>query len=245
MKILDRTDAKIARIGEGVGVFLPLEYEGLVGFPARFEAAVEDGRLVFLVRPDLEGPVRGTVDQLWQDLRRLFSGIADVGAGPPWPDMDVVWEAESAPPEKTYEGKVPIVAAEVLDHRRIYHTKPLHGDLKDVRRGIFDTMTKLCVLAARRLGFRSRLFSMAFGEAVARMFCQVGCSYGAADVICNVFAEEFARVYPDRYWSLTSERSREAVAACYRKVRYLEDHPEAFEQEKERVMGKWTTTPHP
>jgi hypothetical protein len=245
MKILDRTDSKIEKIGDRVGIFLPLEYEGLAGSPARLEGAADDGKLVFLIRPDVGRPVRETVDKLWHDLRLLFSDLTDIGPNPPWQDMDIVWEAESAPPREVYGGKVPIVAVEVLEHRRIYHTKPLYGDLKDIRRGIFDTMAKLCVLASRHLGFRSHLFSMAFGEAVASMFCQVGCTYGAADVICNVFAEEFVDVYPDRFWSLTAERSREAVAACYRKVKYLEDHPEAFDKEKERVMRKWSGAPHP
>ena len=244
MKILDRTDTKIERICNRVGVFLPLEYEGLEGFSARFESAAENGKLVFLIHPEIEQPVKDTVNELWRSLRILFLNLADIGAEPPWQDMDIVWKVESAPQDQAYGERVPIVAAEVLRHRRIYHMKTLYRDLKDVRRGISDTMIKLCILASRCLGFRSRLFSMAFGDAVASMFCQVGCTYGAADVICNVFAEEFANVYPDRYWSLTSERSREAVAACYRKARYLEDHPEAFEKEKERVMGKWSSIPH-
>ncbi len=246
MKKLDSADARIVRLGENVGIILPQEYEGLEGFPASFEAASEDGKLVFIIRPGLEGPVRETVDELWRDLRMLFSGLTDIGVRPPWQEMEIVWEAESAPESKIYPGKVPIVAAEVLEHRRIYRTKPLYGDLKDIRRGIFDTMGKLCVLASWHLSFRSRLFSMAFGEAMASMFCQVGCTYGAADVVCNVFSEEFSKVYPDRYWSLTSERSREALESCYRKVKYLEDHPEAFEKEKERVMSKWgAAAPHP
>jgi hypothetical protein len=246
MKILDRTDTKIERIGDRVGFFLPIEYEGLEGFPARFEGAVDDGRLVFMIRPDIDRPVKETVNELWRDLRILFSDLADIGPEPPWQDMDIVWEAENAPEGKVYSGKVPIVADQVLQHHRIYHTKTLYGDLKDVRRGIFDTMGKLCVLASRHLGFNSQLFSMAFGEAVACMFCQVGCTYGAADVICNVFSEEFTNIYPDRYWSLTSERSREAFDSCYRKIKYLEGHQEAFEKEKERVMGKWSAMPpHP
>jgi hypothetical protein len=246
MKKLDSTEVRIIRTGDRVSVALPMEYEGLEGFPARFEAASDEGKLVFLIRPDLDGPVKDTVNELWRDLRLLFSDIADIGEHPPWQDMDIVWEAENAPVDKVYAGQVPIVAAEVLEHRRIYHSKALYGDLKDRRRGIFDTMQKLCALASRHLGFRSQLFSMAFGEAVASMFCQVGCTYGAADVVCNVFSEEFTNVYPDRFWSLTSERSREAVAACYRKIKYLEDHPEVFEKEKERVMGKWSAMPpHP
>jgi hypothetical protein len=159
--------------------------------------------------------------------------------------MDIVWEVENVPEGNACAGKVPIAAAEVLEHRRVYHSMTRHEDMKDKRRSIFDTMSKLCILASRRLGFRGQLFSMAFGEAVAGLFCQVGCTYSAADVICNVLAEEFANVYPDRYWSLTAERSREAIDACYRKIRYLEDHPEEFEKEKVRVMGKWGAIPHP
>jgi hypothetical protein len=246
MKILDRTEARIEKIGNRTGIFLPLEYEGLAGFSARFDGAVEDGKLVLLIRPEIDGAVRETVDELWRDLRLLFSDLADIGPQPPWQDMDIVWEAENAPESKVYSGKVPIVAAEVLEHRRIYNTKPLYGDLKDIRRGIFDTMGKLCVLASRHLGFKSQLFIIAFGEAMASMFCQVGCYFSAADVICNVFSEEFSSIYPDRYWSLTSERSREAIDACYRKIKYLEDHPEAFEKEKERVMNLWgAMPPHP
>lgn len=242
MKIIDSTDAKIERAGDRVGIFLPVEYEGLEGFPARFEAASDDGKLVFVVRPDIDAPVQDTVNMLWHELRLLFSGLTDIGPAP-WHDMDIVWSVENAPEYKVYGGKVPIIAAEVLEHRRIYHTQTRYGDLKDKRRSIYDTMSKLCVLASRHLGFRSQVFSQAFGEAVASMFCQVGCTYSAPDVICNVFAEEFANVYPDRYWSLASERSREAIEACYRKVRYLEDHPEAFEKEKERIMGKWSVMP--
>ncbi len=239
MRILDRTDVKIERIGDRTGVFLPIEYEGLEGFPARFESAVDNGKLALIVRPEIDRPVKETVGELWRDLRLLFSGLADIGPEPPWQIIDVVWGVETAPDEKAYGGMVPIAASEVLEHRRIYHSKPLYWDRIDVRKSIFDTLTKLCELGARQIGFDSELFSIAFGDAVANKFCQVSCTYGTLDIICEIFSEEFTNVYGERFWSLTSERSREAVAACYRKIKYLEDHPEAFERERARIQGKW------
>lgn len=239
MKILDQTDIKIERIGDRVGIYLPIEYEGLEGFPARFEGTVDDGRLAFRIRPELDPPVKETVNELWRDLRLLFSDLADIGTEPPWQDMDIVWGVEVVPDEKGYEGKVPISASEVLEHRRIYHRRPLEWDRIDIRKSIFDTMTKLCELASRRLGFKSDLFSTAFGDAVANKFCQISCTYGTLDILCEIFSEEFMNVFPDRFWSLTSGQSREAVAACYRKIKYLEDHPEEFEKERARVQGKW------
>ena len=239
MKILDRTDAKIEKIGDRVGFFLPIEYEGLEGFPARFEGAVDDGKLIFLISPDFDRPVKETINELWRDLRLLFSDLTDIGPAPPWQDIDIVWEVQEAPEEKTYGGKVPISAAKVLEHRRIYHSKPLNWDRIDIRKSIFDTLTKLCELASQRLGFKSGLFSTAFGDAVANKFCQVSCTYGTLDIICDIFSEEFTSVYADRFWSLTSGQSREAVAACYRKIKYLEDHPDVFENERARVQGKW------
>jgi hypothetical protein len=239
MKIIDSTDAKIERAGDRAGIFLPVEYEGLTGLPVRFEGALDGGKLVFVIRPDLDAPVTETVNELWRDLRLLFSDLADIGPAPPWQDMEIVWEVEEAPEEKAYGGKVPISASEVLEHRRIYHSRPLEWDRIDIRKSIFDTMTKLCELSARRLGFKSELFSTAFGDAAANKFSQVACTYGTLDVLCEIFSEEFMNVYPDRFWSLTSDRSREAVAACYRKIKYLEDHPEEFEKERARVQGKW------
>jgi hypothetical protein len=239
MKILDTADAKIVRMGDNIGIILPLEYEGLEGFPARFEGAVEDGKLVFLVRPDIDRPVKETVDELWRDLRLLFSELADIGPAPPWQELEIVWEVQEVPGEKARNGKVPIAASEVLEHRRIYRSRPLEWDRIDIRKSIFDAMTKLCELAAQHLGFKSELFSEAFGDAVANKFCQVTCTYGTLDVVCEIFSEEFNNVYPDRFWSLTSERSREAVAACYRKIRHLEEHPEEFEKERARVQRKW------
>lgn len=239
MKILDRTNVKIEGIGDRVGFFLPIEYEGLEGFPARLEAASDNGELVFLVRPDIDRPVKETIGELWRDLRILFSDLADIGERPPWQEMDIVWGVEAAPDENAYGDMVPIAAAEVLEHRRIYHSRPLEWDRIDIRKSIFDTLTKLCGLASRRLGFSSRLFSTAFGDAVANKFCQVACTYGTLDILCEIVSEEFNNIYPDRYWSLTAERSREAVAACYRKIKYLEDHPEEFEKERARVQGKW------
>lgn len=239
MKIIDRTDTKIERIGDRVGIYLPVEYEGLEGFPAMFEGTVDNGKLALVIRPDLERPVKETVNELWRDLRLLFSDIADIGPEPPWQNIDIVWEVQEAPEEKAYGSKVPVSAAEVLEHRQIYHSKPLNWDRIDVRKSIFDTMTKLCELASQRLGFNSSLFSTAFGDAAANKFCQVSCTYGTLDIICEIFSEEFSSVYADRFWSLTSELSREAVAACYRKIRYLEEHPEEFERERARVQGKW------
>ncbi len=240
MKILDSADARIVRMGDNVGAILPIEYEGLEGFPAQFEAAVEDGKLVFLIRPDLDRPVKDTISELWRDLRLLFSDLADIGPEPPWQDIDIVWGVEvTAPDERVYGGKAPIAAAEVLEHRRIYHSRPLEWDRIDIRKSIFDTLTKLCELASRQFGFNSGLFAAAFGDAVANKFCQVSCTYGMLDIICEIFSEEFSSVYADRFWSLTSEHSREAVAACYRKIKYLEDHPEEFEKERARVQGKW------
>lgn len=239
MKILDRTDVRIVRADDGIGIMLPVEYEELEGFQARLEAASDNGELVFLVRPDVEGPVKATISELWRDLRLLFSDLADIGPAPPWEDIDIVWWVEVAPEEKAYGGKVPIAASEVLEHRRIYHGRPLEWDRIDIRKSIFDTMTKLCELASRRLGFSSDLFSTAFGDAVANKFSQVSCTYGTLDIICEIFSEEFSGVYGDRFWSLTSPRSREAVAAGYRKIKFLEDHPEKFEEERARVQGKW------
>lgn len=239
MKTLDQTDARIDRIGDRVGIFLPIEYEGLEGFPALFEAAMENGKLVFLIRPDLDHPVKDTISELWRDLRLLFADLVDIGREPPWQDIDIVWGVEVAPEERVYGGKAPIAAAEVLEHRRIYHNRPLEWDRMDIRKSIFDTLTKLCELASRQLDFNSGLFAAAFGDAVANRFCQMSCTYGTLDIICEIFSEEFTSVYPDGYWSLTSERSREAVAACYRKIKYLEDHPEKFEEERARVQDKW------
>jgi hypothetical protein len=239
MKILDTADVKIVRMGDNIGIILPLEYEGLEGFPARFEGAVEDGRLMFLIRPDIDRPVKETINELWRDLRLLFSDLADIGPAPPWQDMSIVWEVQEAPEGKAYGAKVPIAASEVLEHRRIYHSRPLEWDRIDIRKSIFDTLTELCEMAARHLGFKSDLYSLAFGDAVANKFCQVSCTYGTLDVLCEIFSEEFNNVYPDRFWSLTGEHSREAVAACYRKIKYLEDHPDEFDKERARVQRKW------
>ncbi|HEY3274394.1 MAG TPA: hypothetical protein VGJ92_11555 [Methanocella sp.] len=239
MKIIDSTDAKIVRMGDNMGIILPPEYEGLEGFPARFEGLLDDGKLVFLIRPELEKPVKDTVNELWRDLRLLFSDLADIGPAPPWSELDIVWEVQEAPEGKARNGQVPISASEVLEHRRIYRSRPLEWDRIDIRKSIFDTMTKLCELAARHLRFESSLFSVAFGDAVANKFCQVTCTYGTLDIVCEIFSEEFNNVYPDRFWSLTSERSREAVAAGYRKIRHLEDHPDEFENERARIQGKW------
>ncbi|CAJ37824.1 hypothetical protein [Methanocella arvoryzae] len=235
MKIFDMTKVRITRLGDSdsVGISLPVEYEKLEGFSAVLESAVDDGRLVLLVRPEVEPAVKETVNELWRDLRLLFSEIADVGEMP-WDDVVIVWEVHEAA-----EGPVPISAAEVLTHRRLYHTKPVDWDKEDIRKSIHDTMTKLCELAAGRLGFKSRLFAMAFGDAVANKFSMISCTYGTLDVICEIFSEEFTRIDDDRYWPLTSVPARAAVAAGYRKIKRLEDDPQEFEKERARVQQKW------
>jgi hypothetical protein len=159
MKIIDSTDAKIERIDDRPGVYLPIEYEGLEGSPARFEAASEDGKLVFMIRPDLEGPVRDTIGELWRGLRLLFSDLADIGEQPPWQDMNIVWGVEVTPEEKAYGDKVPIAASEVFSHRRIYHSRPLEWDRIDIRKSIFDTLTKLCVGSADPFAMFAERFS--------------------------------------------------------------------------------------
>jgi hypothetical protein len=239
MKILDSADVRIVRIGDNIGIILPAEYEELEGAAASFEARSEDGKLTFEIKPDLEDAVRLSIDELWGAVRLLFSEIGEIGTSPPWEDMKIVWDVQNLPDEKAHGSKVPLGAAEVLEHRHIYCAKPMEWDKEDVRKGIFDTLTKLCELAARRLGFKSHLFAMAFGDAVANKFCQISCTYGTLDVLCEIFSEEFNNVYQDRFWSLTSDLSREAVTACYRKIKYLEDHPDAFEKERARVQGKW------
>jgi hypothetical protein len=233
MKIFDTANVRITRLDDSVGISLPIEYEELEGFSALLESGVQDGRLVFMVRPDVEPAVRSTVNELWRDLRLLFSEVADIGEMP-WPEVNIEWEAHEAA-----EGPVPLSAAEVLDHRRIYRTKPVTWDKEDIRKSIHDTMTKLCELAARRLGFKSRLFAMAFGDAVANKFSLISCTYGTLDVVCEIFSEEFSRVDGDRYWPLTSETARKAVAAGYRKIKSLEDNPLEFEKERARVQQKW------
>lgn len=233
MKIFDTDRVRITRLDDSVGITLPVEYEGLDGFPAQLECAVEDGRLVFMVRPDVEPAVKETVNELWRDLRLLFSRVADIGEMP-WGEVAIEWEAHEAA-----EGPVPLSAAEILEHRQVYHTRPLTWDKEDIRKSIHDTMTKLCELAARRLGFKSRLFAMAFGDAVANKFSLISCTYGTLDVVCEIFSEEFTKLDDDRYWPLTSAQARDAVAAGFRKIRHLEDDPQEFEQERARVQQKW------
>lgn len=233
MKTFDRTDVTIKRLGDSVGIVLPLEYESLEGFRASFEGATEDGGLVLLIRPAIDEPVRQTVDELWQDLRTLFSGVGEIDPQAPWEEMTIVWDRREA------DEKFPISAAEVLEHRRIYNTKPLEWEKEAVRKSIHDTITKLCEIAALRLGFTGRLFAIAFGDAVANKFSLISCTYGTLDIICNIFSEEFTSVYDDRFWSLTSERSRDAVTACYKKIKYLEDHPDEFSKARARMQQKW------
>ncbi|HMK47420.1 MAG TPA: hypothetical protein VK436_12410 [Methanocella sp.] len=210
-----------------------MEYEALEGFSATLESATDDGRLVFMLRPNVDHAVRETVRELWRDLRLLFSKVADIGEMN-WDEVSIEWEAHEAA-----EGPVPLSAEEVIEHRRLYHGESMARDKDDIRKSIHDTMTKLCELAANRLGFTSRLFAMAFGDAVANKFSLISCTYGTLDVVCEIFSEEFSKVHDERYWHLTSEKAQDALAASYRKIKYLEDHPNEFEKERARVQQKW------
>ena len=64
MKIFDTANVRITRLDDSVGIYLPIEYEGLDGFPALLESTVENGQLVFVVRPDVEPAVKGVVNEL-------------------------------------------------------------------------------------------------------------------------------------------------------------------------------------
>ena len=88
MKIFDTEKVHITRLGDSVGVSLPVEYASMEGFPALLESAVDNGRLVFMVRPDFEPAVKETVNELWRDLRLLFTRIADIGEMP-WGDVTI------------------------------------------------------------------------------------------------------------------------------------------------------------
>jgi hypothetical protein len=237
MKVFDTVDVRIVRVGAEVAIYLPMEYEALEGFDAEFSAGVEGDDLVFRVKPHVGHAVKETVDELWRSLRILFSKIGDIGEAP-WGDMEIVWEAPHV-----YEEKVPIAASEVVTHRHIRasYGKEEHivSDKEDMRRSIHDTITKLCELAALRLGFKDPLFARAFGQAVGSYFSFITCLYGMYDIICEIFKEEFVRVDDDKFWKLTSGAAQDAVKAAYDRIRYLESHPEDYQKEKARVEAKW------
>ncbi len=237
MRVFDTVDVRIARIGDEIGVFLPMEYEALEGFEAGLSAGTEGDELVFMIKPHVGHAVRETVDELWRSLRVLFSKTGDIGEAP-WGEMEIVWQAPHV-----YEDKVPIAASEVLVHRHVraaYGKEEfMVGDREGMRRSIHDTITKLCELAALRLGFEDELFARAFGQAVGSYFSSVTCLYGMYNIVCEVFREEFARVNDDRFWKLTSEAAQDAVKAAYDRIRYLETHPDEYRKEKARVEEKW------
>lgn len=237
MKILDTIGIKIRRRGESTGIEFPMEYEALEGYSAQFSAAMEGNDLIFLIKPRINEAVKETVNELWRDLRILFSRIGEIGETP-WQEMEIVWKS----PDAYYE-KVPIPAEEVIEHRfiRASYGKPEYvaGTKEDMRKSINDTLTKLCELAALRLDFKDILFARAFGQSVASKFSTMSCLYGMYDVVCEIFSEEFDRVNDDRSWKLTSPKSAEAVEAGYKKILYLEAHPEEFEKERARIQNKW------
>ncbi len=238
MKVFDTVDVRIVRVEEEVVVYLPFEYEALEGFDAEFSAGVEGDDLVFRIKPQVTQAVKETVDELWRSLRILFSKVGDIGEAP-WGDMEIVWQAPHA-----YEDKVPIAASEVITHRHIRASYGkegyVHGSKEDMRKSIHDTITKLCELAALRLGFKDQLFARAFGQAVGNKFsCSIACLYGMYDVICEVFNEEFDMVDDDKFWKLTSRAAQDAVKAAYDRIKYLESHPDEYQKEKARVEAKW------
>lgn len=237
MKVFDTVSLKIVKIGDSVGVYFPLEYYAMEGFDAEFSAAIEDDDLVFIIKPNIKKAVEEAVNELWHDLRILFSKVGDIGEKAPWDSMEIVWSAPHV-----YEEKVPISADEVITHmhaRAVYGEEYVTGDSEDMRKGIHDTISKLCELAALRLGFEDELFARAFGQAVGNNFSFNYCQYGTCQVICEIFNEEFGKVDDNRLWKLKSEKAQEAVKAAYDKVKYLSEHPEEFIKENERVQSKW------
>lgn len=238
MKAFDTTSVRIVRIGDSVGVYFPMEYEELEGFRAEFTAGTEGSDLVFIIKPSIKNAVKETVDELWRDLRILFSKVGDIGEQAPWEEMEIVWSAPNV-----YEKKVPISSDEVINHRHIraaYGKEAyITGDQEDMRRSIHDTITKLCELASLRLGFRDELFARAFGQAVGNYFSFSSCVYGMYDVVCEVFREEFQKVDDDRFWKLTSKPAQDAVKAAYDRVKYLSEYPAEYNKEKARIQGKW------
>lgn len=238
MKVFDTVDLKVEKIGDSAGILLPLEYEALEGLDAEFSAGVEDDELVLRIRPHLNSAVKETADELWRDLRILFSKIGDISEAP-WNELDIVWKAPHV-----YEDKVPISSSEVIVHRHIRAAfgkeEYMVSDKEDMRKSIHDTITKLTELAALRLGFRDELFARAFGQAAGNNFsCNITCLYGMSDVVFEIFNEEFVKVDDDRFWKLTSETAQKAVKAAYGRIRYLSEHPGEYEKEKARVEEKW------
>lgn len=237
MKVFDTVSVRIERIGDSIGVYFPLEYAAMEGFEADFSAGVEGNDVVFMVKPHFKKAVEESVNDLWRDLRTLFSRIGDIGETAPWGEMEIVWKAG-----ETYKGKVPISAAEVVLHRHAraaYGEESLRGDPEDMRKGIHDTIEKLCELAALRLGFKNDVYARAFGQAVGNNYSLTGCLYGIYDVLCTIFNEEFTRVDDDKLWGLTSETAQRAVKAAYDRIRYLEEHPGEYKKEEERVRKTW------
>lgn len=237
MKVFDTVDLKIEKIGDSVGILLPMEYEALEGLDAKFSAGVEGDELVLQIKPSLNCTVKDTVDELWRDLRILFSKIGDIGETP-WNELEVVWNARHV-----YEEKVPVSASEVLNHRHIravYGEEYIVSEKEDMRKSIHDTITKLGELAALRLGFKDELFARAFGQAVGNNFsCNIASLYGMSDIVFEIFNEEFIKVDDDHYWKLTSETAQNAVKAAYKRIMYLSEHPKEYEKEKARVEKKW------
>ena len=238
MKVFDTIDLRIERIGDSVGIVFPMEYEALEGLDAVFSAGVDGDDLVITIKPSLNNTVKETVDELWRDLRMLFSKISDIGETP-WNELEIMWNARHV-----YEEKVPISASEVLLHRHLraaYGTEEYAGsDREDMRKSIHDTITKLGELAALRLGFKDGLFARAFGQAVGNNFsCNIASLYGLSDIVFEIFNEEFGKVDDDKYWKLTSDTAQNAVKAAYERIRYLSEHPKEYEKEKAQVEKKW------
>ncbi len=237
MRVFDTVNLKIVRIGDSVGVYFPIEYDAMEGFDAEFSAAIQDNDLVFIIKPQIKKAVEEAVNGLWQELRILFSKVGDIGEKAPWDSMEIVWSAPHV-----YEDKVPISSDEVITHihaRAVYGEEYVTGDSEDMRKGIHDTITKLCELAALRLDFEDELFSRAFGQAAGNNFSFNYCLYGTYQVICEIFNEEFNKVDDNRLWKLRSEKARDAVKAAYDRIKYLERHPEEFKKEEERIRKKW------
>ena len=237
MKAFDTVNVKIEKIGDSVGVYFPIEYNAMEGFEAEFSAWVEGDDVVFKIKPNIKNAVEDTVNELWQDLRILFSKIGDIGEKAPWGEMEIVWATA-----ETSKGKVPISAAEVVIHRHsraVYGEEYVRGEREDMRKGIHDTIAKLCELAALRLGFKDPVFARAFGQAAGNNYSFTSCLYGTYDVLCSIFNEEFTKVDDDKLWQLTSGTAQKAVKAAYDRIKYLEEHPDEYKKEEERVRNTW------
>jgi len=59
------------------------------------------------------------------------------------------------------------------------------------------------------------------------------------DVVCEIFSEEFDRVNEEKCWKLTSDKAASGVEEAYKRIKYLEVHPEEFKKERERIQSKW------